>query len=101
MSKQFTVTTRNGFSSTRLYQGDTVVQMIEKNILKIGQDAGLGNASGFRLSSAKIVPAQRGATLVLTGTGTPMAHKADDRPEKTVHIDLPDADIVFHVFKLG
>lgn len=102
MSKIFTVTTRNGFSETTGYRGDSIISVIEANILAIGQKAGLGNAAGFRLSDARIVPAKsgKGGTLVLTGTGSKLAHTNDLGPSKSVEVDLPDADVTDHVFEL-
>lgn len=102
MSKLFTVTTRNGISETQGYFGESIIDVVENNILAIGQRAGLGNAAGFKLSDARIVPAQsgKGSTLVLTGTGSQLAHTSELGPQKTVHVDLPDADVTDHIFEI-
>ena len=102
MSKFFTITTRNGFAQTQGYRGESIIEVVEKNILEIGQRAGLGNAAGFRLSDARIVPARsgNGGTLVLTGTGSKLAHSSDLGAPNTVEVDLPDADVTGHVFEI-
>lgn len=108
MSKSYSVKGNN--RSDYRISGETIVDAIEADFMRIAKDANIGNAAGYKLVSVKaeyrsgILGGQGGVVLRIEHLGAPLAHRAADPEPKVSDVwiyaaqeDLPAA----HVFEIG